>query len=86
MTQIRRHSMLAAGLFASASLLMSALPAGAADASAADEWQWEGNLYLWAPQIDVSTQSGASLSIPFSELLDNLDMVFMGGVGASKGK
>ncbi len=86
MTRIRRHSMLAVGLFASASLLMSALPAAAADSSAADEWQWEGNLYLWTSEMDVSTQSGASLSIPFSDILDNLDMAFMGGLGASKGK
>ena len=86
MTRDRMRSLLAVLLLAGAGLLMCATPAGAADSSAANEWQFDGNIYLWAPSLNVGLQDGGEIELSFSDILDDLQFTFMGGVGASKGK
>lgn len=86
MTQIRRHRILAVSLFASASLLISAMPAGAADSSTAGKWEFDGNLYAWMPDIDIGLQDGGEIKIPFHTILSDLKGLFMGGLGAKKDK
>ncbi|WP_223422561.1 porin family protein [Tateyamaria pelophila] len=51
-----------------------------------DRWTFSGAVYGWLSGIDSTTQSGDSVEITFSDIIDNLDMVFMGGLAAEKGK
>jgi hypothetical protein len=51
-----------------------------------DEWNFNGALYLWAADIDLEDSNGDSSTISFSEIVDNLDLVFMGHLGGQKGK
>ena len=67
-------------------LLAAFLLCGAADLSAADEWEFDGNLYVWMPQLDVTTQGGTEIDIGFLKIFEDLEGLFMGGVGAKKGK
>jgi hypothetical protein len=78
--------MLAVVLLAGAALLVSAMPAGAADPSAGNQWEFGGNFYVWMPGLDAGLQNGGDINIDFNTILQDLDMLFMGGVGASKGK
>jgi hypothetical protein len=78
--------LLAVLLCAGAGLLMSAMPAGAADSSDANEWQFDADIYLWTPSLGGDLKSGGSVDIGFSQILEDLQFTFMGGFGASKGK
>jgi hypothetical protein len=78
--------MLAVFLLAGAGQLVSAMPAAAADPSAGHEWEFDGNFYGWMPSIDAPLQTGGDINIPFETILQDLNMLFMGGVGVSKSK
>ena len=71
-----------------ASLLGPSLSAIAADAGSggANEWEFGAEAYLWAPWIDVETQTGANVEITLEDILNNLDMMFMGVLSVGKGK
>lgn len=73
-------------IISAALLFLAAMPAGAADAPTADEWKFTADLYGFLAGIGGKTGSGDDIDIPFDKILDNLDMTFMGGLGASKGK
>ena len=51
-----------------------------------DEWNFNGALYLWAADIDLEDSEGERSTVSFSEIVDNLDFVFMGHFGGQKGK
>lgn len=51
-----------------------------------DEWQFLGEFYLWGADIESDTTSGSSMDIPFHDIINNLEMVLMGTIGAQKGK
>jgi len=61
-------------------------PAGAANSKTADEWQFEADIYLWGASLDVEPTRGRNIHFSFSDIVDNLKMAFMGGLGARKGK
>lgn len=65
--------------------MISISTTAAADASS-DTWTYSANIYLWGAGIDATTQTGGDIDISFSDILDNLDMAFMGGFAARKGK
>lgn len=67
-------------------LLVLALPASATDSRSADEWKFDAAVYLWAASMDVKPDDGDSIKISFSDILDHLDMTYMGMLGARKGK
>ncbi len=71
-----------------ASLLGPSLSAIAADAGSggANEWEFGAEAYLWAPWIDVETQTGADVEISLDDILNNLDMLFMSALSVGKGK
>jgi hypothetical protein len=73
---------LAAGILA---LNLSSAQA-AADSSGNESWQFNGAIYLWGASIGGTTSGGDDIDISFSDLIDNLDMAFMGTLGAQKGK
>ena len=43
-------------------------------------------MYLWGANIDGQTRRGQDVEITFADILDNLNMAFMGTVQARKGK
>lgn len=70
------------------SLLATTHSAGGADAGsgAASDWEFSAEAYLWAPWIDITTETGGDVEISLEDILKNLDMMFMGALGASKEK
>ena len=75
-----------AWLVASLMLLASMLSTTAAADTDSDKWRFEAELYFWLPDIDVTTATGGDINIPLHQILKDLNMLFMGGVGAYKGK
>lgn len=51
-----------------------------------DRWTFGGAVYGWISDIKSTTQSGQTFEITFSDILDNLNMTFMGALSAEKGK
>ena len=75
-----------AWLAASLMLLASMVSATAAADAGSDQWTYSADIYLWGTGIDATTQTGGDIDISFSDILDDLDMAFMGVFGARKGK
>ncbi len=49
-----------------------------------DQWQYSGAIYLWGADIGGHTIRGSEVEVGFSDLLDNLEMAFMGAFAARK--
>ncbi len=49
-----------------------------------DQWQYSGAIYLWGADIGGQTIRGSEVEVGFSDLLDNLEMAFMGAFAARK--
>jgi hypothetical protein len=54
--------------------------------NSSNEWKFIGNIYLWAASIEGTTGGGNQIDLSFSDILDNLDFTFMGGLEARKSK
>jgi hypothetical protein len=73
-------------------LLMFCFVNYAAAAQEADKWQYEATIYLWLPSIDGSLKynlpggGGDTLPIDASDVLDSLNMTFMGALEARYNK
>jgi hypothetical protein len=74
-----------AWLAAGALLLATALPTTAA-AAGGEQWEYDATTYLWGAGIKATTPTGGDIDISFSDIVDDLDMAFMGDFGAHKGK
>lgn len=66
--------------------MAQAVPASAADSRSSDEWKFDASIYMWGPSMDIKPDGGDSIHLSFSDILDNLDMTFMGAFGARKDK
>ncbi len=51
-----------------------------------DEWKYTVIVYLWAAGMEGTTTDGDDLDIGFSDLMDHVDLAFLGVIGAQKGK
>ena len=67
-------------------LALTAPMAYASDAVANETWEWGGALYLWGAGIGGTTAEGDDIDVSFNDIIDNLDMAFMGVLQAQKGK
>jgi opacity protein-like surface antigen len=67
-------------------LMLAPVHARAEEPGVNDGWQFAGALYGWGAGVDGKTQSGTEISVDFDDLLDNLEMAFMGAFEARKGK
>jgi len=65
----------------------AAMPGSAAAEETAkkDGWQFEANVYLWGASVHEKSANGQDADISFSDLVKNLKLGFMGGVGARNG-
>ena len=68
------------------SLLVAPVSVQAQASSNSDDWQFTGNIYLWGAGIEGMTRGGKEIDVSFSDLLENLDFAFMGGLEARKSK
>lgn len=73
-------------LAATACLLASPAPLRAADPAVPGGWKIDGEIYLWGASIGATTVTGGDIDVGFDTIMKNLDMAFMGALGARKGK
>ena len=86
MSALRMNRKLAAWFAASVMLLASAVTTTAMADTDSDKWKFDADIYLWGAGIGGESATGGDIDISFNDLLKNLDMAFMGGFQASKGK
>lgn len=70
-------------------LLLFAAAPGAVTASepgSGDGWEFGVGIYLWGADIGGKTATGSDIDVGFDDLLDNLQMAFMGSFGVRKGR
>jgi len=69
-------------------LLVAAAPvtAAAQEATKGDGWKFGVELYGWAASVGGKSASGGDIDVDFDDLLSDLEMAFMGGFAARKGK
>jgi len=75
-----------AWLAAGTLLLATVIPAMAAADSNSDKWTYNAEIYLWGADIGGSTTTDDDIDLSFDNLVKNLNMAYMGGIGASRGK
>ena len=61
-------------------------PAKSADNRSAGGWQFMAEAYFWYASIGGESASGGDIQLDDNDLVDALNMGFMGTVGAKKGK
>lgn len=68
--------------------LLVVLPGAASAAYPEDpnQWKYDAQIYLWGASMGVTTVTGSSTEASFGDILDNLEMAFMGTFAAKKGK
>jgi opacity protein-like surface antigen len=72
-------------------MLMATSSAMGASESSASDWQYGLSIYLWLPSVSGDLNysppgSGSGIEVDPSQILDNLEMAFMGSFEARKGK
>jgi hypothetical protein len=67
-------------------LMLAPVQAQVEEPGADQGWQFAASIYLWGAGIDGKTQSDTEVRVDFDDILDNLEMAFMGAFGARKGK
>jgi hypothetical protein len=83
---MRTRIKVALWLVASAACLATASPVTAKELRNSDQWEFGGELYLWGAGIKGETTTGDDIDISFTDIIDNLDMGFMGTLTASKNR
>lgn len=56
----------------------------AGDTQNSEDWQFMGELYLWYASIGGEVATGNDLDIGADDLIDNLNLAFMGNIGTRK--
>jgi hypothetical protein len=67
-------------------LAQQAVIIDADDNNTADSWSFEGDIYGWVAGIEAESPGGGKVKVTTSDILNNLDMAFMGSIIARKGK
>ncbi len=67
-------------------LAQQAVIIDADDNNTADSWSFEGDIYGWVAGIEAESPGGGKVKVSTSDILNNLDMAFMGSIIARKGK
>lgn len=73
------------GLFLTASML-TPNTMQAAERQSPDEWRFAAELYLWYTTINGASAAGDDLRIDANDLIDDLNMAFMGNITAQKNR
>jgi hypothetical protein len=76
---VRSHLLASMLIFlASVIIPLQAFGEGTPERDSNNLWRFKAALYLWGAGVDGTTQLGNEIDISFDDLLDNLDMAFMG--------
>lgn len=67
-------------------MLTATTPVFAAGSGSSSEWEYIADIYMWAPQMDITTTSGQEVEIPFYQILNNLNFAAMTEFGARNDK
>jgi hypothetical protein len=67
-------------------LIIGAGPAVAADSKSPDQWEFGVEVYLWGVSVSGNTAADSGIEVSFGDLLEDMEMGFMGAAGARKGK
>lgn len=51
-----------------------------------DDWMFSASIYAWGAGIEGESAEGDDIDVGFKDILDHLDIAFMGEFGANKGK
>ena len=73
-------------LLTGASIVFASVTAEAAEAKAADDWQFGAEVYLWGADINGEQPNGAPIELPFNDIVDDLEWGFMGAFAARKNR
>lgn len=71
-------------LVACAGYLAAMSPVAAMEPHNSDHWEFGGEVYLWAAGIGGETTHGDDIDISFSDIINNLNMSFMGTFAARR--
>ena len=74
----QRNAAIAVAISGLALSLCFSTPLLAADS----DWEFEGKIYVWGAQMDITTPGEHDLDIPFHTILDTLKMTLMGEFAA----
>ncbi len=80
-----RASILSAAVVPALSAALLGSPIQAARADDTGRLQQKATVYLWAAGIDSTTAGGSKADVSFDQLINNLNMAFMGAYEARKG-
>ena len=69
-----------------ASVAALALAGQAAAAGNDGDWHVSGKVYLWASDTSVSTTEGQEVVAEFEDVIDDVELAFMGSLAARKGR
>jgi len=67
-------------------LMVTPAHAQFAGPASTDAWQFSAALYLWGADVGGETRSGSTIEVDFGDIVDNLEMAFMGTFQVRKGK
>jgi hypothetical protein len=82
MNKLALFSGMLAGMF----VFSTSLTVQARESSGADSWNVDAALYLWGAGIGGKTVTDDDIDVSFNDIIDNLQMAFMGTLNARKGK
>jgi len=71
-------------LLCAGALIIGPAPVAAGESTVGDDWQYAASLYLWGAGIKGETAAGSEVDVSFSDLINNLDMAFMGAFEARR--
>lgn len=80
-----KPSVLSSALITSALTTCTLLPL-ALHAEESQEWQVSSSMYLWAAGVGGNVTNGGEIDVPFSDIIQTLDMSLMGNIEARKDK
>ena len=75
------------GLLAAVALTVT-MPgtAAAQESGSGNDWHFGANLYVWPVEMGGGTVNGSDIDVDAGDIIDNLEMAFMGGVNVRHGK
>lgn len=79
---MRTSRLTIATALATSALLLACFPAAGSEP---DGWELSGALYIWGADLGLETVGGQSVDAEFEDVLDNLELAFMGTLGGRRG-
>lgn len=86
---LQRHGTLCRPVVIFCCAVAAMLPVSSQAQSDQESWQWRATIYGWLPDIKATvafpTGGSGTIEIPVEDVIDNLDLTFMGALQVRKG-